>query len=124
LVISYRLYALIQEFVLDDAIHFLPADVLTWRHIQVDQYLYGYSTEEHDILDYELANYKTVPGTSGSPVVIEVKKWVALAERIPAYDLFCSAPISRWIVSDRLRDAIVAHGITGCRFLPIEISST
>ncbi len=125
LVISHQLYDLIrQQFAIDEAINFLPADVLSWQGTKVDQFLYGYSTAEHDILDYERATYKTVPGTAGSPVVIDIKRWVAMSSRIPDYDRFCSAPLTRWIVSDRLQEAIVSHGITGCRFLPVEMSHT
>jgi hypothetical protein len=121
-VISHQLYDLIQRFRIDDSIRFLPADILTWQHTKVDQYLYGYSTAEHDILDYDRAKYKTVRGVSGDPVVIEIQKWVAVASRIPPYDLFCSAPLTRWIVSDRLQESIITHGITGCRFHDVAIS--
>jgi len=121
-VINHRVYNVLQCFTIDEGIHFLPADIRTSEGTTIDQYIYGYSTIEHDILDYERAIYKTVAGTTGSPVVIEIKKWVALASRIPDCDLFCSGPLTRWIVSDRLRDAMITHGITGCRFIPIEVS--
>ncbi len=123
LVVSYELYDALRQFSIDDAIHFLPADIVTWaRREKVDQYLCAFAMGDHDILDYDRAEYKTVIGTAGTPVVIQVDRWVAARERVPAYDLFRCRAGQEWIVSERLRDAIIARGFTGCRFVPIEVS--
>ena len=125
-VVSHHAYDMFRRFVLDQDIGFLSAEVCTQFYEIVDRYILvhwrSWPHYTHDILDYDRAKLKyfKIPGKQ---IPSEVIRWVADSKKVPPADLFCTGPCITWVVTGPLHDALIAHEVTGCSFIPIEISA-
>ena len=104
-----------------DSIRWIETAIYRKDGTWLADYLLAYGGKRYDVWDYARSDFywqegKT-PGTKEAAGFM--RKGVLNVRSVPAFDLFETDTLD-WIGTDRLRDTIEDHGLTGFEFEPIE----
>ena len=123
---SERAYAAIVKAKLaisPQVLEWLPVRAETTRGRELGRYWWPKHSDnsEYDIFDYENSKYTVHEADGRTPN--DISQWVLHGDTIQSLDLFYACRITtRWFCSPRFKSVVEENNLTGCRFLPADLS--
>lgn len=120
LLVSVRAKELLETARLPEDLKFISTEVADRSGTRLGEYFIVISATQFGVVDYDRSELRHF--VSGGEVVRSIRTYCLRRGRLPDCDLFLTEQDDwNWIASERVADLFTQNGVTGFRFIPVQL---